>query len=319
MFWGGTAARAGSIMKDDDAANYDEFGMLEQYARHEGIAWRGRPRVERRAVTVGPQQRISALIWGSDEPEFVLLHGSGQNAHTWDSVAMALDRPLVAFDLPGHGHSDWREDGNYRPAANAEAIALAMPQLAPSPKLIAGMSLGGLTLIRLAASHPELVPRAVVVDITPGTAARHATMTTEQRGAGALMHETPVYDSFDQMLQAAAAAIPGRPIESLRPGVLHNSRRLQDGRWAWRYDRLHREGNPPADLTGLWDDLSASAAPIMLVRGGNSAHVHNDDRDEFLRRRPDARVELLEGAGHSVQSDSPLRLAELIRDFLAAT
>ena len=43
-------------------------------------------------------------------PNSVLLHGGGQNAHTWDTVALALDRPLLAVDLPGHGHSDWPQE-----------------------------------------------------------------------------------------------------------------------------------------------------------------------------------------------------------------
>ena len=42
------------------------------------------------------------------------------NAHTWDTVALALDRPLVAFDLPGHGHSSWRDDSTYSPDNLAE-------------------------------------------------------------------------------------------------------------------------------------------------------------------------------------------------------
>src|ERR1700722_291612 len=258
-------------MNDEEAANYDEFGMLEQYAKHEGIAWHGRPQVERRAVTVGAKQGISALVWGSGEPEIVLLHGGGQNAHTWDSVAMGLDRPLVAIDMPGHGHSDWREDGNYRPSANAEAIGEAIVQLAPNPQLVVGMSLGGLSLIHLTATRPELVPRVVIVDVTPGTTSR--AMTPAQRGAVALISGPPAFDSFEEMLQATWAAVPARPIESLRPGVLHNSRRLEDGRWAWRYDRLNRGGELADDPTDLWADLSATTAPIMLARGGNSPHV----------------------------------------------
>jgi pimeloyl-ACP methyl ester carboxylesterase len=306
-------------MNDDEAANYDEFGMLKQYADHEGIVWRGRPQVERRTVAVGAGQGISGIVWGGGEPELVFLHGGGQNAHTWDSVAMALDRPLVAFDLPGHGHSDWREDKAYWPVSNAEAMAEAIEQVAPSPQLVVGMSLGGLTTIRLASVRPDLVPRAVVVDVTPGVGPRTKTMTQEQRGATSLIAGPPVFDSFDEMLQATAAAVPGRPIESLRPGVLHNARRLPDGRWAWRYDRLSREGDDPIDFASLWEDLSAVKAPIMLVRGGKSAHVHDDDQEEFLRRQPGTRVEVVEGAGHSVQSDRATRLAELISDFVATT
>ncbi len=62
---------------------------------------------------------LSALRWGTAEPELVFLHGGAQNAHTWDTVALALNRPLLAIDLPGHGHSDWRSDHSYFPVENA--------------------------------------------------------------------------------------------------------------------------------------------------------------------------------------------------------
>ena len=54
----------------------------------------------------------------------------------------------------------------------------------------------------------------------------------------------------------------------------------------------------------------------MLVRGGNSNIVADEDVEEFLRRKPGSRVELVEGAGHSVQSDRPVVLAGLITDFI---
>ena len=238
-------------MDDFAAAHYDEFGFLESYAQHEGIPWTGPPPVARRTVTLPGGQRLSGLAWGTAPPEIVLLHGIGQNAHTWDSVAMALGRPLVALDLPGHGHSDWREDADYRPRANAEAVAAAMAELAPAPRLVVGMSLGGLTLIALAARYAALVPRAVIVDVTPGVGRQVRSMTTAQRGAVALLSGPPTFDSFESMLAAAAALQPGRPAESLRPGVLHNSRQLDDGRWGWRYDmRRPRGGGPGA--WGCW-------------------------------------------------------------------
>jgi pimeloyl-ACP methyl ester carboxylesterase len=57
----------------------------------------------------------------------------------------------------------------------------------------------------------------------------------------------------------------------------------------------------------------------MLVRGGNSSYVHDEDQEEFARRQPGTRFELVEGSGHSVQSDRATYLAGLIADFLATT
>lgn len=69
-------------------------------------------------------------------------------------------------------------------------------------------------------------------------------------------------------------------------------------------------------LAALWDVVSASTMPIMLVRGMRPQSVVDDnDEAELLRRRPNARVEHVADAGHSVQGDTPLELARLIADF----
>ena len=107
------------------ASHYDEFGLF-----HENIAEFGLdvaiPTVVRGDVELDAGRSISALTWG--EPgaaEVVFVHGGAQNAHTWDTVALALGRPALAVDLPGHGHSSWRSDGAYSPANLADAKAIA--------------------------------------------------------------------------------------------------------------------------------------------------------------------------------------------------
>ena len=52
--------------------------------------------------------------------------------------------------------------------------------------------------------------------------------------------------------------------------------------------------------------------PLLLVRGGSSDVVGDDDVTELLRRQPDARVVVVEGSGHSVQGDRPVELAALL-------
>ena len=94
--------------------DYDEFGLLHENAREWDLTG-PLPRVRREEVEVGPGQLLSALVWGEGRPEVVFLHGGGQNAHTWDTVVLALRRPAVAIDLPGHGRSSRRADRNYGP------------------------------------------------------------------------------------------------------------------------------------------------------------------------------------------------------------
>src|SRR5215203_4151005 len=155
---------------------YDEFSMFHENAEEFGIPYAGPPVVRRESVEVGPGHRLSALVWGETEPDLVLLHGGAQNAHTWDTVALALDRPLVAIDLPGHGHSDGVAPFDGRPRAEVLAadVAEAIRQLAPNAAVVVGMSLGGLTSIALTEQAPEFVRRLVLVDITPGVTGEKA-------------------------------------------------------------------------------------------------------------------------------------------------
>ena len=43
--------------------------------------------------------------------------------------------------------------------------------------------------------------------------------------------------------------------------------------------------------------------------------MDDDDEAELRRRLPSARIEHVDGAGHSVQGDRPVELARLLDDF----
>ena len=286
---------------------YDELGLLHENAEEAGIPLDPLPlrRVD------GPCG-VSALRWGDDEPEVVLLHGGAQNAHTWDTVALALGRPLVALDLPGHGRSAWRDDHDYRPSAIAPTVAEAIDALAPSAALVVGMSLGGLTATAVAGERPDLVRRLLLVDVTPGVNKEKAAEII------AFVSGPESFASFDELLERTIAFNPTRSRSSLRRGVLHNAYEQDDGTWTWRYDRLRHspiEGEEAVtELARLWDILGDATAtgPLLLARGATSPVVDDADVAELVRRRPDVDVVVVDRAGHSIQGDRPLALAALI-------
>ena len=210
-------------VSDDELLGLDEFALLPENAEQIG-ATGPLPQVGR--VESGA---ISALKWGAGDPKIVFLHGGGQNAHTWDTVVPGLGLPALAVDLPGHGRSAWREDGDYGPKQSAETLRPVLREWAPQPLLMVGMSLGGLTALRLAATEPDLVPELALVDVTPSAPERHEQMTKAQLGAVALVQGERTFPSFAAMLDVTVAAAPHRDRKSLRRGVFHNSKRLDDG------------------------------------------------------------------------------------------
>ena len=70
---------------------------------------------------------------------------------------------------------------------DAVSIEPVLREWAPAPRLMVGMSLGGLTALRIAATEPALAPELVLVDVTPSAPARHPEMTEAQKGAVALV------------------------------------------------------------------------------------------------------------------------------------
>ena len=309
-----------TLMSDD----YDEFGLLYQNAAEWDLPF-DPPLVSRGRWESSAGKGVSYLRWGEDDPEFVFLHGGAQNAHTWDTVLLALGRSAVAVDLPGHGHSDRRSDRDYGPWRNAETLAPLMEETAPGARCVIGMSLGGATLFRLAAQRPDLCPRAVFVDVTPQINDPTRELTTAERGTVSLIAEPPIYDTFGEMADAAVALSPHRAAAGVRRGVRHNARRLEDGRWTWRYDLFgparatspgpSDEHSQWVDFTPLWQDVDDITVPSLFVRGGLSPFVRDEDIAEMQARLGSLEVVTVEGAGHAVQSDQPLILAELIRGF----
>src|SRR5665213_2751610 len=293
-------------MTDVPMFSYDEFSLFHENASEWGLHL-DHPHVQRLFVAVDGLRQLSGLRWGDDDPDLILVHGGAQNAHTFDTVAIALDRPLLALDLPGHGHSDASPYRASAIASHALDLERAIERLTNVALPLVGMSLGGLCSILVAAERPDLVRSLVLIDITPGVNADKAKHITD------FVNGPRTFDNFDELLARTIEHNPTRSVSSLRRGILHNAVQQSDGSWVWRH-QLHARSELTAPDTGdLWEKLSELAMPVTLLRAiGPGSVVDDDDEEEFLKRLPGATVVHVADSGHSIQGDQPLVFAALL-------
>ncbi len=253
------------------------------------------------------------LDWGRvGLPSLVCLHGITQTAHSWDEVApvLAEHHHLFALDARGHGESDWPPDGNYSRNSQARDVGAFLNSVVRGPTVLAGLSMGGLTCLTLAAMQPELVRALIIIDIAPRIEARGIS------DISAFIRRTHEPQAFDTFVHQAMVFNSRRSEANIRARLAHTLKQLPNGNWTWKYDpRLRSFANVGQDLDKIWEEVREIRCPALIVRGEESpilAAQPAKDLAGALR----ARVATVAGAGHSVMGDNPAGFLAAVEPFL---
>jgi len=293
-------------------ADSDEFRFLHDIVSERGLPAPIQP--VSRVDTPTKGGAVSVLRWGTPAPRLVFLHGLGQNAHTFDTVALTLHEPLLSVDLPGHGWSDATPAPMVTLDDVADGLSEALAPLRQSPAVLVGMSLGGLCAIALAQRTPSWWSHLVLLDSTPGITPDRAQAVTD------FLDGPTSFDSFDDMLARTIAFNPTRSPEALARGVALNARERHDGRWVWHHQAHETRLRPRFDADQLWGTLGELPFPVSLLHGtrGDSV-VGVPDIEHFRSRRPSDVVYAVEGAGHALQGEAPAAIAAYLDLVLRTT
>lgn len=132
-----------------------------------------------RARTVQTEDgvELSVVEHGAQEPTatVVLAHGYVQSSALWagqvrDLVDTRPDLKVVTYDHRGHGRSGRTPRERANIAQLGRDMARVVDAVAPSgPVVVAGHSMGGMTVMALAEEHPELIGDRVVGAALVGT------------------------------------------------------------------------------------------------------------------------------------------------------
>jgi pimeloyl-ACP methyl ester carboxylesterase len=252
----------------------------------------------------------------SDRPTILMLHGGGQNRHSWKNTGQVLAADgfhVIALDARGHGDSDRAPGAEYSVESLCADVLNVLDQVG-RPVALIGASMGGLTGILAAdKAGPDKVTQLVLVDVVPrfekdGSARIRDFMFSNIGG----------FDSLDEAANAVAAYLPHRR-KPRSPEGLKKNLRERDGRWYWHWD--------PAFLTKPQDDpflrierLEQAAIdltiPILLIRGRLSDVVSPESVKHFLETVPNAQFVELPDAGHTAAGDDNDAFTEAVVQFV---
>jgi pimeloyl-ACP methyl ester carboxylesterase len=141
---------------------------------------------ERTTVTLPDGVRLHVEVSGADDAPVTvfLLHGWTLDTRTWhrqlSGLPEALGRPvrLVAYDARGHGRSDDTSRPGATLAQLGDDLAEVIAAIAPTgPIVLAGHSLGGMTIMEFAHGHPRMFAERVAGLVFISTTAEGHTHT----------------------------------------------------------------------------------------------------------------------------------------------
>lgn len=268
----------------------------------------------------------------ADSPvTLVLVHGWTQDHRTWDRVITALPSGVrwLSYDLRGHGASAPAAAGTATIDRLADDLAELITARAGQGQLVlAGHSLGGMTIMALAERHPRLVAdRVAGIAFIATACGEMAQIPLGLPGVIGACTARAV-----PQLARLLAAYWGQRLP-LRPAAARlGARWLVFGRKPRRSD-VHSVADQllrahPASIGGFQNAIAQHdrrvalaalrAVPAVVLAGANDRLCSRRHAHAIAAELPDARLEVYPGTGHMLPQERAhevaVELAALLRE-----
>jgi pimeloyl-ACP methyl ester carboxylesterase len=247
-----------------------------------------------RYLVRGGGVRICYETFGSGDRAPVLLsHGFGSSSRMWapNVGALAADRRCITWDMRGHGHTTGPDDqAAYSAAATVADMLALLDQQGAARAVLGGLSLGGYMSLSFYLAHPERVAALMLFDTGPGFRNDEARQRWNERS-----HATA--ERIDRDGLAALGA----------DGGLHDS--VAGVALAARGMLTQRDGS-------VIESLPAIAVPTLVLVGSRDTPFLGA-ANYMAAKIPDAKLVVIDGAGHVSNADAPDAFNAAVLEFLA--
>ncbi|MDI6858546.1 MAG: alpha/beta fold hydrolase [Dehalococcoidia bacterium] len=245
-------------------------------------------------------------------PVLLLLHGLGASTFSFRRLLplLAPHMRAVAIDLKGFGFSERPPDGDYSLSAHARAVRDFMDVMGIEKASVLGHSLGGAVAMHVATAFPERVERLILV-----SSASQSEVGRGVFGARFLRLFLPLVAMltlqnrrFRSLSLRSALYDPASLTDEVMEGYIRPTRIR---------GHLHALGELMVDRAkDPRIDPSAIRQPTLIIWGSGDRWLPPSNGRRLERQIPDARMVVVDRAGHLVPEEQPEATAEAIIDFL---
>jgi pimeloyl-ACP methyl ester carboxylesterase len=315
-----------------DVQPYEQHCVRAEGSTEVSESERGVPG-QSRTVDLGGSVHYVDFGGPGDGPTVVLVHGLGGSHLNWDLFAPLITdhARVLALDLPGFGRS---EPTGRRTAVhdNVAVLDRFLTEVAATPVVLIGNSMGGMISILTAARSPEKVSGLVLLDAAvPGPrraldplvalmfALYSIPLIGERFMALRRKRSTPERQIRDVL------RLCGVDPSALPPEMIDRSVALIEGRAdVPGMDRAFVSAARSlvlllADPRRYRQAMASIRVPVLMVQGDQDRLVPVAAAREIARRHPAWRYLELAGVGHVPQLQVADRLAGEVLEWLAAT
>lgn len=242
-------------------------------------------------------------------PAVVLLHAGVCDRRMWAEHLEPLAADgfrVVALDLPGFG------EARVTPGEQApwKDVLGAMDELGIERAALVGNSFGGAVAQRVALTAPDRVSALALLDAP----APELEPSEELKAIWAAEEEALERDDIDGAVQAVVDGwtLPDAS-EELRERVAMMQRQALDLQMAVDVSEA------PDPLEENPERLAEIEAPTLIATGERDLQVFIEGAERMARGMPNARHEVIEGAGHLPPLEAPEAFRKLLLEFLRSS
>ncbi len=240
------------------------------------------------------------------KPAVIFIHGAEMDHSCWTLQSRWFAHHgfcMLAVDLPGHGRSAGAPLASI--AAMAAWIVALLDAAGIARAALVGHSMGSLAALETAAAYPERVGRlALLGNATP--------MPVSQTLLNAARDEP---GRAEAMINAWSHSPHGHIGGNSAPGMwmVGASRRLMA-----RADRgvLLNDLSACNNYTQGLESAAKVRCPALLLCGSRDQMTAPKAAQNLAKLLPDARLQVLDGAGHAMMAEQPDAVLDALRDFL---